>query len=476
MSRLPMIQGLEKYIDRNNISFHMPGHKNGRGFCKTEEGKRLFDNFFKYDITEVNGVDNFHNPYGIIKESQQLLSELYGSKKSYFLVNGGTSGNFTMIFSSFNEGDKIIVERNCHRSILNAIILRKLKPIYVKNKVVKEFNAPLAINQEHFFHVIENNKDAAGIILTYPNYYGVCADLKSIAKKASEYGMKVLVDAAHGAHFGICEGLPENPLKLGADMVVMSAHKTLPSLTQTAYLHVGEKVDLKKVDFYVSAFLSTSPSYLMMVSLDYARYYLECFGKEDYTRLLFQANCLRERLNKLKYIHVLEKEDLINLKKYDIYEVDFTRFVINIDNNYSASLLENYLFDRGITVEMNDGSNLVLILTPFNNEDDFNKLYNVFENIELSSIKGKGSIMKDLFIPKACLLPCEVLEKNSKTIKLENALGEICAEGVVPYPPGIPIILPGEIIEKDVIYMIEYYLEHNHTVMGIKKRKISVVE
>ena len=164
MSRLPLVEGVLKYIKEKNISFCMPGHKGGLGFLKTNARKELYENFIKGDITEVDGVDNLHHPEGIIKESQQLLSEYYGSTKSYFLVNGSTSGNLAMIFSCFNEGDKIIVERNCHRSIFNAIIMRKLKPVYIKNKIHYKYDAPFPIDKEHFFSLIKENKDAKGII------------------------------------------------------------------------------------------------------------------------------------------------------------------------------------------------------------------------------------------------------------------------------------------------------------------------
>lgn len=202
-----------------------------------------------------------------------------------------------MIFSCFKEEDKIIVERNCHRSIFNGIIMRKLKPIYIKNKVYRQFNAPLSIDLEHFLSLIKENKDAKGIVITYPNYYGVCPNLKVIIKEAKKYDMKVLIDSAHGAHFGVCEKLPKSALELGADMVVMSAHKTLPSLTQTAFLHIGKDsiIDINKVDFYISAFSSTSPSYLFLCSMDYSRFYLEKYGQEHYNELINRANYYRKK-------------------------------------------------------------------------------------------------------------------------------------------------------------------------------------
>ena len=262
------MDALLRYKEENNSYFAMPGHKCGKVYEQTEEGKLFLNNIIDFDVTEVDGMDNFHNPEGIIKEAQQELSNYYQSRKSYFLVNGSTSGNMIMIYSVFNEHDKIIVERNCHRSVYNSIVLRKLRPIYIRNRISQDYDAPFSIDKEHLFSVMEANRDAKGILLTYPNYYGLCSDLEEIIKKAREYNMKVLIDSAHGAHFGVTEGLPANAVALGADIVVHSAHKTLPSLTQTSFLHVNCNELIDKVDYYTSIFSTTSPSYLFMASLD----------------------------------------------------------------------------------------------------------------------------------------------------------------------------------------------------------------
>lgn len=482
MSELPLVNGVGNYMKENNISFCMPGHKNGRGFLRTKEGKKLYENFIIGDITEVDGVDNLHNAEGIIKESQELLSKLYGSIKSYFLVNGSTSGNLAMIFSSFNEGDKVIVERNCHRSILNGIIMKKLKPIYIKNYIDDQYNAPFSIDEEHFSSVISKNKDAKGIIITYPNYYGICTDLKKIISTAKKYNMKVLVDSAHGAHFGVNSTLPENAVKLGADMVVMSAHKTLPSLTQTAYLHVGEGADREKTEFYVSALLSTSPSYMFMNSMDYARFYLEKYGKDDYSKLLKLCNLYRNKINALNGFHILNKKDvnrgyshIKGLEKWK-YDLDLTRFVINVPEGYSGHKLAEYLRKNKIQSEMSDDRNVILIFSPFNTESEFDILYNVLVKCPLDKMKDRHIQIIDYEIPEARLYPYELMDKNKKRISLEKSEGEISAVSIVPYPPGVPVVMPGEVINKDIISMIKYYVENNVTVLGIDEGSILVVE
>lgn len=467
MSKLPIVEGVINYIKQKNKLFCMPGHKMGNGFKATEIGKQLYENFIETDITEVDGMDNLHKPTGIIKEAEEKLSNLYGSKKSYFLVNGSTSGNLAMVFSCFNEGDKILVERNCHRSIYNAIILRKLTPIYIKNKINEKFATPLSIDKDQVLKLIDENLDAKGIILTYPNYYGVCFDLNKVSKKAHSKGMKVLVDSAHGAHFGVNEALPKAALDLGADYVVMSAHKTLPSLTQTAYLHIGRNVDANKVDFYVSAFLSTSPSYMFMSSMDYARYFLEEKGKVAYEDLINRCNLYRDKINKLENFHIIGEED--------VERIDITRYVLTTTVEADIYKLYEYLLESKLQPEMCDGKNIILIFSPFNEEDEFKLLYKVLKEYKFYEYKEKNIKGINQHIPKMKFKPYEMLDKSSSLIEYYNAKDEISMEAIVPYPPGIPIVLPGEIINEEVIKIIESYLKADATVLGVNEElKIKV--
>lgn len=454
----------------------MPGHKNGRGFLNTPVGKELYKNIIRMDLTEVDGMDNLHHPEGIIYASQKLLSKFYGSKKSYFLVNGSTSGNMAMIFSAFKEGDKVIVERNCHRSIFNGILLRKLNPVYIKSHLDNKYEAPLSIDMEHFLMQIKENSDAKGIIVTYPTYYGTCSDLGAIIKEAKKYKMKVLVDSAHGAHFGISDKLPESALKLGADMVVMSAHKTLPAFTQTSYLHIGKDADTEKTDFYVSAFMSTSPSYMLMCSLDYARYYLQFYGKNEYERLVETADRYRKLINKLPYLHVLEKSETSRsceaACQNQCFDMDPTRYVLNLNKGLSGNKLLSYLRKNKIQGEMSDGRNVILIFSPFNDESEFKALYEVLKDCNSDELKAPESekdtsCLYNAVLPESRILPCKVSDAESRKVNISKAEGRICAEAVIPYPPGIPLVMPGEIINREIIEKIMYCIENKITLLGI---------
>lgn len=472
MSDIPMMSALLKYNKESNSLFCIPGHKGGKGFKRKVQKKNIESLILRSDLTEVEGLDNLHNPKGAIKEAEELLAQYYNSTKSYFLVNGSTSGNMAMIFSSLEEGDKILVERNCHKSIFNAIIMRKLNPIYLVNQLDKEFNAPLGIDISNLKEIIKEHKDIKAIIVTYPNYYGVCCNLEYIVKVCKENDIKVLVDAAHGAHFGSHPMLPENPLKLGVDMAVMSAHKTLPSLTQSAYLHVNDESLIERVDFYVSAFLSTSPSYMLMLSMDYARWYLKEEGNKSYEQLFSRIELFKKDLSNLKFLRVLDRKQLINSNSTDI---DESRIVINLKEGLSTSMVEQYLRKNKIQVEMIDASNLILIPSPFNSKEDFKKLYIALKDLDIKTVEGKQLKIIDLPIPKQFMRPFEAFKKAKHKVLLRDAIGEISAVNICPYPPGVPIIVMGELIEENTVEMIEYYLSNNIDIIGVKEGKIDII-
>lgn len=475
MSRLPIIDALKEYNSKKYNYFAMPGHKMGVEFTCTEEGKELLNNIIQYDITEVDGVDNLHSPMGVIKKSQELLAEYYNSKKSYYLVNGSTSGNMIMIFSVFNENDKIILERNCHKSIYNSIMLRKLRPIYIKNEVNEKYDAPLSINKEHLFELIKKNKDAKGILLTYPNYYGVCTDLQDIIYEAKKYNIKVLIDGANGAHFGVNSKLPINPLEYGADIVVTSAHKTLPSLTQTAFLHVGNKSLISKVDFYTGVFSTTSPSYIFLATMEYSRYYLETYGIIAYSKLIDLCEDFRLKIKQLGFFHILCDDDFI-AKENKGALVDKTRYVINVPKGYSGYSLQKYLIYNGIQPEMSDSRNVVLIFSCNTTKESMEILYNALKCCNTETLKTKYIKPKNCLIPSIKKLPWEVLDVKKCSVKIEDGLGKICGQAIIPYPPGIPLIIQGEVFTSNVIENIRYYFDQGATLLGMENDNVVVIE
>ncbi|MGL4991647.1 MAG: aminotransferase class I/II-fold pyridoxal phosphate-dependent enzyme [Sarcina sp.] len=470
LDKLPLIRTIKDYLEEDIAPFSMPGGKYSKAFY--EAG--ISDLFLKGDITEFDGVDNLHKPEGVIKESQDKLSKLYKSKASYFLVNGSTCGNMIMIFATFSEGDKVIVERNCHRSIMNAIIIRKLVPVFVKNIIHEEFKAPVAVDIEDLKKVIENNKDAKGIILTYPYYYGLGIGVKNVIKTCKDNNLKILIDSAHGAHFGFNKKLPVSAQDLGADIVIMSAHKTLPSFTQTAYMHINNEELIESVEFYKGIFLSTSPSYIFMMSLEYSRYFLEYNAQKEYDNLIKKIDMLKHNIKNLNYVKIIDSEFFENFNE-DI-ELDNSRIVLHVEKGLSGHKLLEYLRNNKVQAEMSDERNVILIPSPFNTDNDFKKLENALKKCDYTALEEEEKGFYDIDIPEMVLVPSEVLESKRVWININECENKISGDTIIAYPPGVPLLVMGEKIEKRHIELMKKYIFDNVTLMGTKDSNIFVVD
>lgn len=469
MNKAPLLEELLKYKSENNLILSMPGNKSGKGFLRDELGKRLKDSLGELDITEVDPLDNLHNPEGVIKESQELLAKTYKVKKAYFLVNGSSSGNLAAIFSVFNEGDEVLVERNCHKSIYNALILRKLKVIYIDAVVDNNLGVFLPPREEEINDALEKAKSPKGIILTNPNYFGVYYDLEKIIERLRKAGLKVIIDSAHGAHFGFNERLPKSMATLG-DYVVVSAHKTLPSLTQGAFLLVNSVDD--NIEFYLKAFMTTSPSYLIMASLDYSRYYLDNYSKDDYDNLIEMAEKYRRDINSLNKVYIVSNKDI-----EEKYKIDKSRYLMTVKDGYSGHKLLEYLRSKNIQSEMSFSKGVVLILSPSNTDEDFQKIYLAIRDLNMELLKTEENIIEfSKSYPKKVLEPYEVFNLKYKYISLDESLDKISKEFIVPYPPGIPVVCPGEKITTEVIDIIEEYINNKLSVIGIKDNMIKVLD
>jgi len=467
-NKLPLVQALLNYNNENNIMFSMPGNKAGEGFNRDEIGKNFAKNLGFLDITEVESLDNLHHPEGVIKKSQELLARLYKVKKAYFLVNGSSGGNLAAIFSAFNEGDEVLVERNCHRSVYNGLILRKLKVIFIEPRAHFTGGLFLPPDKDAIYSAMDKSNNPKGIILTYPNYFGITYNIEEIIVDLKNKGLKIIVDEAHGAHFGITDKLPKNVAKV-ADYTVVSAHKTLPALTGGSYLLVND--DSREIDFFVSAFMTTSPSYLIMASLDYARYYLETYGKDDYEELIKIAREWKRKINSLNKVKILSKEDLPKG-----YNIDLSRYLVTLNEGYSGHKFLDYLRKNHIQAEMSFHSGVVLILSPFKAKESLQRLYEVIDKLDLEELKCniKG-IPFNLSIPQKSLEPFQVFACEGEKSTLDNSIGKIAREAIVPYPPGIPLICPGEILSEEIIKAIKDYLKAGCTVLGVEKGNILVI-
>ena len=468
MKKIPLLKALLDYHKEKNLILSMPGNKCGIGFLGDKLGEEFVNNLGFLDITENDPLDNLHYPEGVIKESEELLAKTYNAKNAFFLVNGSSSGNLISIFSAFNEGDEVLVERNCHKSIYNGLILRKLKVTYIEPVIDNINGIFLPPDENRIYEAFNKCKKAKGIILTNPNYFGISYDMENIIKDLKSKGLKVIIDAAHGAHFIASERLPKSLTSL-VDYVVLSAHKTLPSLTQSGYLIVNDKNS--DVLFYKNAFLSTSPSYLLMASLDYARYYLDEYGQKKYDELIDLAEFWKAKINCIDKVKLLSNSDLNNG-----YEIDKSRYVLILEEGYSGYKLHELLRKEKIQCEMGFLRGVVLILSPFNKDKDFQKIYEALLKINFEAIKYYGNIESFNINTKKVFEPFEVFKKDYELIRLEDSIGKIAKEAIVPYPPGIPLVCQGELITEDAINIVKNYLENNKDVIGTLDGKVKIIK
>lgn len=465
MKRVPLIKGLELYTEEKNTLFHMPGHKQKEAL---EEILYLKEHLLHLDVTEVPGTDNMHYPEGMIKESLTLLSQAMGSKKSYYLVNGSTSGNYAMIMGLFNKGDSVLIQRNCHQSVYNAIGLSGILPVFVQPELLPRFHIPSCVTLESIKAAWTAHPEVKGLVLTSPSYFGIMPDLRRIAQFCREKGLRLVVDEAHGAHLGFSSRLPGTALAQGAHGSTCSFHKTLTAFTQAAVLNLGEgltKEEIGRVEYYLRVFQSSSPSYILMASLEMARYLMETRGEALLSGLMENIEGLKESLKDLPDIHFLADSALQE------GEVDPTRVTFNtpFDGNELSGILRK---DFHIQVEMAEGNCLVLLTTIMDSREDFlhlsDALRKIFENTSYSIIheaSGNPSAVSPLPEPITRFSERETLFMVSEEIRLQDSAGRISRERITPYPPGIPILLPGEVISMELITFLTSLNERDAMVL-----------
>lgn len=450
----PLYDGLVEYIREGNISFHMPGHKDGAGILKIDEKPDFKDNLLLIDQTEVPGLDNLHIPEGIIAKAEELAARAFRSDYTYFLVNGTTCGVYSMIMGVTNHGDKIIVPRNSHRSVAGALILGGLWPVYYAPDVDYDLGIAVAVSPEVIEETIRQNPDAKAVLVTNPTFYGTCSDIERIADIVHKYNMVLLVDEAHGAHLPFNAKLPISAMDAGADIAVDSIHKTLSSFTQSSMLHIRRgRVDVEKVEFMLRLTQTTSPSYLLMSSLDLARFQMEEHGEALLDGLLDMVHDFREKVNTIPDVYCFGDEVV---GCHHITGFDPTKVTVNF-RNYGiagtrvAEILRN---EYRVQVELSDMYNILAIGTIADENDSYVKLYDALRDLTAKysnerEIKSLPQVEWEM--PNQALSPREAVYEPMEMVDFQKSDGRISADIVAPYPPGIPVILPGEIITKDII-------------------------
>jgi len=458
---IPIYNVVKKYIDTNPTAFHMPGHKLGRGIPA-----EILKNLAAFDVTEIPGTDNLHYPEEAIKEAQDLAAKAFGAKETFFLVNGSTCGIHAAIMTMCKKGDKLIVPRDCHKSVISGMMLAGAEPVYIRPEYMDSFGIPGTVTAESIERALEEHRDAVGVFLTRPNYYGICSDIEKIVSLVHSYGKIVAVDEAHGAHLSFCEKLPVSAMKAGADICIQSAHKTLPAFTQGAYLHVGsDKINIDRLKFFLGMLQTSSPSYIIMMLLDIARAVMEEQGSCLLERLLHNIDLFEEKVRRCAGVRLL-KDEILKEGRHDA-----TRLVINFHNaGITGFEADKILRERfNIQVEMADMKNIVCICTVADSSDDFERLYEGIKTIAplKQSFNKPQDFKNDIIVPKRAVNLGEVLSSDTELVSLKDAAGKASWEMITPYPPGIPLVSPGEVITEEIIKIIFNIINNGGKINGI---------
>ena len=468
----PLYEALMEHVKKKPISFHVPGHK--YGLIDQSDENSFFKQLLKIDATELSGLDDLHSPEGAILEAERLLAELYHTTKSFFLVNGSTVGNLAMIMAVCSEGTQVLVQRNCHKSVLNALRLAKAMPVFLEPEFNQEWKVAAGISIETIKQAINLYPKAKAIILTYPNYYGMTFDLQAIIHLSHTHHIPVLVDEAHGSHFIVGDPFPTSAVQLGADIIVQSAHKTLPAMTMGSFLHVNSNlVNMEEIKEYLEIFQSSSPSYPIMASLDAARHYLGTYEQIDVSFLLTEIQSFKEELAKIPMIKVLD---------FPNNHGDHLKITIQSRCELSGFELQKRLEESGIYTELADPNNVLLILPllkagqRYPLKEAARKMQSALLGLTLYEAK-EDFIMDSQKISELAIPFEEMASLAVEEVPIGEAVDFICAETIIPYPPGVPLLLKGERITEEKLHQLNRLLQAGARFQGgstIKKGLIKI--
>lgn len=462
-----MRQFLLQHAGIDPISFHMPGHKGSAIFRKYGYGEFL-DNFVDCDVTEIPGADNLFQAEGIIRETMDKYSELYGVEKSYLQINGTSGGIIASILATVKPGRKLIMARNCHKSVFNALTLGNIQPVYARPELIEEHGILGAVSPEEIQRCIDENPDADAIILPSPNYYGICSDIKAIADVAHKAGKVLIVDQAHGAHlkffhkFGFGDGMPLAAEDCGADLVINSIHKTLASLTQSAVLNLNsELVDRYLLEDKIQAIESTSPSYVLMSFLDINADLLNEHGEQVMKEWRHAIDYFYEGAESIKGLKLMKAGNM------DITKINLDMGALGID----GAKLEQLLMEKSIFSELYTGDVLMLMTGIGNTKTHMDRTLDALKEIAAAGghiEPDDAERRKAYHVPAAGKLYDVPIEKEF--VSIDEAVGKICAGSIIPYPPGIPFVCPGEEITADIIRYIKALRADGEKVIGVNDK------
>lgn len=452
---------LLEHANKNTVSFHMPGHK-GAGIYSKYGYDEFLSRMMDCDITEIPGADNLFQAEGIIMATQRQYAALYDVEHSYLLINGTSGGLIAAILASVEPGKKLIMARNCHKAVFNALTLGNIQPVYAYPDTIPGQDIAGPVTAEEILRLLAENPDGGAVILPSPNYYGICSDIAAIAKVVHDAGKVLIVDQAHGAHLhffhklGAGQGMPCSAEQSGADIVVNSTHKTLASFTQSAVLNLNSnRVDRYHLEDKLQAIQSTSPSYLLMASLDINAQLLLDHGQELFASWRDNLDYFYHEAPGIKGLALLNNPSLDRTK-------------INLDMGalgLSGAALEQELNRKGIYPELYAGNLLMCMTGMGNTRDHMDRLLAALADI---ADRQWDSLLTDTTLPT---LPAkaafEGVPSSKQYVLLDHAAGRVCAGSVIPYPPGIPLVCPGEVFSGEIVQYIKTLRKNGEKVIGV---------
>lgn len=454
-NRAPIYEALEQFRKNKVVPFDVPGHKRGRG--NPELVQLLGKQCVELDVNSMKPLDNLCHPISVIKEAEELAAEAFGASHAFLMVGGTTSAVQSMVLTACKKGEKIILPRNVHRSVINALVVNGATPIYVNPDVDKKLGIALGMKISQVEKAIEDNPDAVAILVNNPTYYGICSNLKKIVEIAHAHNMLVLVDEAHGTHFYFGENMPITAMAAGADMASVSMHKSGGSLTQSSFLLTGPNVSAGYVRQVINLTQTTSASYLLLASLDISRRNLALRGKEAFEEVEKIAAYARNEINKIDGYYAYG-EELINGDS--IYDFDTTKLTVyTLDIGLAGIEVYDKLRDEyDIQLELGDIGNILAYISIGDRMRETERLVSALYDIRRRYKKDRTGLFDHEYInPSVVMTPQEAFyAEKEEMIPIRETNGRICTEFVMCYPPGIPILAPGERITQEIIDYIVY--------------------
>lgn len=494
-----LYQALSAYAESDFYPCHMPGHK------RNPASGEMAD-FYKIDITEIDGFDNLHQAQGILQRAQLRANRLYGAEETFFLVNGSTCGVLAAVMAVTEPGDEILIARNCHKSVYYAAVLQGLSVHYYQPGVIREYDICDGVSAEEITVLLEKYPQVKAVVATSPTYEGIISDIEKIAAAVHERGKILIVDEAHGAHLVLSRetgegragqeifGRAQGAVAAGADLVIHSLHKTLPAMTQTALLHVnGNRVDRGRLSRYLAMLQSSSPSYVLMASMDSCIRFLEEQGKARFSFFCEQYENFRNKLAGCRHIRIGKMTDLSE-KGYHLAAWDMGKLVVSVKNTvWSGPKLYDVLRgDYHLQMEMAAETFVLAMMTLMDTEEGWQRLADALcriddriegESRERAKIKekkeaasGTGMGFCDKKLPKAVMTPAQAFHSGREEVPIDDAVGRVSADFINLYPPGIPLAAPGEVIDEAVMRQMIESCRAGLTVQGLSKTgRVSVV-